>query len=235
MDLKYYKSHYCSDIENVENFEKAKADNFKGWSCHHRLETHNSDGERRLVDITQAELIALGMYYNRPASELIFMKHSEHSSLHKPSEETRNKIGAAHKGKQGYWKGKNLSEEVKKKISEANKGKQKSEEVKKKISEAKKGKCTGENSSMYGRRHSAESIQKMSDAKKGKKLSEETRKKMSESRKGKLKTEEWKKKLSEAHKGNTCVKGKRWYNNGEICTRSFECPPGFIPGRLKRK
>ena len=28
MQLKYYK-RYCSDIENVENFEKAKADNFK--------------------------------------------------------------------------------------------------------------------------------------------------------------------------------------------------------------
>lgn len=31
MNLKYYKRHYCKDIENVENFEKAKADNFVGW------------------------------------------------------------------------------------------------------------------------------------------------------------------------------------------------------------
>ena len=28
MDLKYYKRYYCKDIENVENFDKAKADNF---------------------------------------------------------------------------------------------------------------------------------------------------------------------------------------------------------------
>ena len=233
--MRYNFKRYCSDIENIENYEKAKKDNFKGWDCHHRLETHNSDGERRLVDISAAELKALRMYYNRPASELIFMKHSEHSSLHKPSEETRNKIGAAHKGKQGYWKGKNLSEEAKKKISEANKGKQKSVEHKKKISEARKGKCAGEDNPMYGKHHSVEVLQKMSDAKKGKHASEETRKKMSESRKGKPKTKEWRKKLGEAHKGNAYVKGKRWYNNGETCTRSFECPPGFIPGRLKRK
>ena len=24
---------YCDNIENVENYEKAKADNFKGWQC----------------------------------------------------------------------------------------------------------------------------------------------------------------------------------------------------------
>ena len=122
MNLKYYK-RYCKDIENVENFEKAKADNFKGWDCHHRLETHNSDGERRLVDITQAELIALGMYYNRPASELIFMKESEHSSLH-----TKGKQGNR-KGKQGYWKGK----------TGPNKGKQFSAEARNKMSLQKTG------------------------------------------------------------------------------------------------
>lgn len=203
---------FCKEPEKIENYEKAKADNFKGWDCHHRLETHNSDGKRRIVDITVNELIALEMYYNRPASELIFMKKSEHNSLHKPSEETKKKIGAAQKGRQCYWKGKNLSEETKKKISEANKGKQKSVEHKKKISKARKGKCTGEDNPMYGKHHSAEALQKMSDAKKGK-----------------LFSEEHKKKLSETHKG------KRWYNNGETCIRSFECPPGFIPGRLKRK
>ena len=130
MNLKYYKRHYCSDIENVENYEKAKKDNFKGWCCHHRLETHNSDGERRLVDITRAELIALGMYYNRPAEELIFMTESEHSSLHKPSEETKKKMSEASKGKK-------MSEEARKKMSEAKKNM--SEETKKKISEASKG------------------------------------------------------------------------------------------------
>ena len=111
---------YCKDYENIENYEAAKKCNFKGWRCHHRLETHNSDGERRLVDITKKELRALGMYYGRPASELIFLTSREHNSLH-------------HKGKQ-------LTEEHKRKISETTKGKPKSEETKKKMSEAKKGK-----------------------------------------------------------------------------------------------
>jgi len=45
--------YVCGDNpENIENYATAKKDNFKGWICHHRLETHNSDSERRLVDIS---------------------------------------------------------------------------------------------------------------------------------------------------------------------------------------
>lgn len=133
---KRIQKYCCEDISKIENYEKAKANNFKGWHCHHRLETHTSDGERRLVDITQKELKALDMYYDRPSSELIFLTKSEHNSLHKKgiklSEETRNKIAESLKGIK-------LSEEHKKKLSEAhkghqawNKGKKLSEETKKK-------------------------------------------------------------------------------------------------------
>ena len=156
-NYKYYK-RYCSDIDNVENFEKASADNFKGWHCHHRLETHNSDDERRPIDITADELKALGMYYNRPASELIFLTAAEHKSLHNEG----NK----------YFLGKHLSEETKKKLSEAKKGKHVSEETKKKI--------------------------------------------------------------GEANKGNKYHLGKHWYNNGKISKRAYECPEGFVPGRLQK-
>lgn len=69
-------------IEEVENYELAKKDNFQGWCIHHRLETHNSDGEKRLVNLSREELIALDMYYNRPASELVFLTKSEHIILH---------------------------------------------------------------------------------------------------------------------------------------------------------
>ena len=130
---------YCKDYENIENYEKALADNFKNWDCHHRLETHNSDGERRLVDITRDELKALGMYWHRPASELIFLKHSEHSSLHKPSDDTKNKMSEAMKGENNPMYGKHLSEETKNKLSEELKGRKFSEEHKKKIGETKKG------------------------------------------------------------------------------------------------
>lgn len=70
------------EIEQIENYELAKADNFNGWCIHHRLETHNSDGEKRLVNLTRTELKALDMYYNRPSNELIFLTNSEHAKLH---------------------------------------------------------------------------------------------------------------------------------------------------------
>ena len=200
-----YNKRYCKDIENVENYEKAKKDNFKNWQCHHRLETHNSDRERRLVDITRRELQALGMYYHRPSSELIFLTSREHRLLH--------------------TKGKQLSEETRKKLSEAAKGKKFSDEHKKKLSEANRGK-----------KLSAETKNKMSEAKKGKHRSEETKNKISEAHKGRHLSEEHKKKLSEAnrgkHIGNTASKGMHWYNNGKISKRAKECPEGFVPGRL---
>ena len=157
--MKHKFEYFCKDYENIENCQKAKVDNFKGWDCHHRLETHNSDGERRLVDITKKELIALGMYYNRPANELIFLPSSEHTSLHR--------------------KGKKLSEEARKKMSGARKGKKRSEETKKKISESHKGQIAW----YKGKKLSEEHKKKMSDAlkgrpawNKGKKLSEEAKK-----------------------------------------------------------
>ena len=176
--MKYSFERYCKDYENIENYQKAKNENFKGWDIHHRLETHNSDGERRLVDITRDELLALGMYWYRPAEELIFLKHSEHYILHQ--------------------KGKHPSEETRKKLSEAHKGKQLSEEHKKKLSEAKKG-------------HT---------------VSEETRKKMSEANKGKHWSSEHKNKISEA------FKGRHWFNDGKINKFCYECPAGFVTGKL---
>ena len=104
--MKHKFKYYCKDYENIENYQKAAADNFVGWEVHHRLETHNSDGERRLVDISQKELKALGMYWHRPSSELIFLTRSEHRRLHM-------------KGENNPLYGKHRSEETKKKLSEA--------------------------------------------------------------------------------------------------------------------
>lgn len=128
MNIEHYK-RYCKDYENIENYDKALADNFKGWHCHHRLETYTSDGERRLVDITQKELMALNMYYHRPASELIFLTSREHNAFNKGkkhTEEARRKMSEAANGRK-------MSAESKKKNSEAHKGKKHSEESKKKI------------------------------------------------------------------------------------------------------
>lgn len=163
MKARNYK-RICDDIENVENYDKAKADDFKGWICHHRLETHNSDGEKRFLDISQKELIALEMYFSRPPEELIFLTRAQHNSLHKKgkhqSEETKKKISDSEKGK----KCGPFSEEHRRKLSEVKKGKKLSDEHKKHLSEAKKGKSTWNK----GKRNC---------------YSEETRKKMSEAAK----------------------------------------------------
>ena len=182
--MKHTFERYCKNYQSIENYEKALADDFIGWECHHRLETHTSDGIRREVDITMEELKALGMYYHRPAEELIFLTESEHNAIRKVSAETRRKI------------------------AESRKGKKHSEESKKKIGEAQKG-------NKYAL---------------GCKRSEETKKKMREAKKNM--PEETKKKIGAVKKGNTYTKGMHWFNNGEINKVCFECPDGFVPGRL---
>ena len=139
--MKHSFEKYCKDYKNIENYDKAAADDFKGWHCHHRLETHTPDGERRAVDIPQAELKSSGMYYNRPASELIFLTTREHNAFKKGKPGPSKGKPAWNKGKKGIY-----SEETIKRMSEAKKGRQlrlgckHSEETTKKLSEAKKGK-----------------------------------------------------------------------------------------------
>jgi hypothetical protein len=87
--------------------------------------------------------------------------------------------------------------ETKEKLRNLNIGKTHSEETKKKISEAKRG-CFG---TFTGKKHT-----------------EDSRKKMSDSHKGHIQTEETRKKISEY------IKGKKWWNDGQINKRSVECP-----------
>ena len=198
--IRCYKS-YCSEpLELIENYQQAKADNFAGWCIHHRRETP-PDGTR----VSVQELIDQGLYYGRPASELVFMKVGEHHSLHNKgnnhSEETRRKMSAA-------LKGRTFSAEARLKMSAAKRGKNLSDETRKKISESN----NGENNPMYGKHHSAETRKKMSEALKGRTLSAETCKK-----------------LSELHK---C---KLWWNDGISNKRSKECPgPEWKRGKLKK-
>jgi len=106
------------------------------------------------------------------------------------SEEHKRKLSEAGKGK-------SRSEESKRKQSESMTGKTRSEEIKRKQSEALKG----ENNPMYGKTQSKEHSRKISEALKGITRSEETKRKMAESQKGKTKSEEHSRKISEAMKG----------------------------------
>lgn len=63
----------------------------------------------------------------------------------------------------------------------------------------------------------------------------EYKQKLSDSLKGKPKSEEHKQHISESQIGlNTWSKEQKWFNNGTINIRTFECPEGFVPGRLKK-
>jgi len=94
-------------------------------------------------------------------------------------------------------RGRKLSEETKRKISEARKGRKHSEASKRKMSEVKKGK----NHPLFGKQHSDETKKKMSEIKLDKKHTEESKKKMSGSHKGKELSEETKRKIGIANKG----------------------------------
>ena len=97
-DIRKIKRYCSEDLSLIENYQEA-VNSPEKWDCHHRLEI---DLNKRAI-----ELIELGLYWNRPASELIFLTHKEHCALH---------CGIIHKGKI-------VLEETRKKLSESRKGK----------------------------------------------------------------------------------------------------------------
>ena len=114
---------YCYEpLELIENFYMAVSSPER-WDCHHRVETIMNCGSK--------ELIAQGCYYDRPAHELVFLPHSEHTKLHRlgnktwlgrhHSEETKEKCRRANLGNK-ICLGRRLSEETKEKLRRANSG-----------------------------------------------------------------------------------------------------------------
>ena len=100
------------ELTKIENYDKAIADTTQVWDCHHRVEIQNEKV------VLKKDLIAQGLYYHRPAEELIFLTHSEHVVLHKSGKYNHNY------GKDPWNKGKTgiYSEETKQKISNTLKG-----------------------------------------------------------------------------------------------------------------
>lgn len=129
---------YCrEDPSLIENYDKAIADDNQVWHCHHRLEMQNNK------KFSANDLIFMKLYFNRPASELIFLTKAEHTRLHskgkKLSEETKRKLSEAHKGKK-FNLGRHHSEETKIKIRNKLLGRKIPDEIKLKISLSSKGK-----------------------------------------------------------------------------------------------
>ena len=212
------KSYCCEDLSLIENYELAVNDTTQTWHCHHRGEILPCG--RFSID----DLKKFGLYYARPASELVFLTISEHFSLHNKgikrgpiSEMTRQLMSESRKGENHPNFGKHWS---------GMSGKRHTYETKYKISEANKGRI-----------FSDEHRKNLSNAMKGKHLSEEHKKKLSASLKnrkawnvGRKMTTEYKAKLSEARKG------KQYWNNGIITCLAKECPgPEWKRGRIINK
>ena len=151
-------------------------------------------------NIARKTLIENNMYYNRPASELIFLTKAMHNSTH--------------------FKNRKLSDEVRRHMSEGGKGKKLSDDHKRHISEA----TSGDGNGMYGKHHSDESKAKISQTRKERiasgeiviapvDMTEEVKTKLSDKAKerykdktkhpmyGRKHSEETRKKISEAKKG----------------------------------
>ena len=156
-----------------------------GWEEHTFEVTHQLNKENTQLEMNYWETF----YWQKCKDEgLELLNVREPGSNGKMSEESKRKMSEAHKDKPRTPH----SEETKRKMSEAKKGKSRSEETKRKMSKAV-------------RSVSQESKRKMSEAKKGKTLSEETKRKMSEARRGRPESEEHKRRISEAKKGKPGV------------------------------
>ena len=177
------------DIENRQR--QYKNDRAKGQPYLHNSiikyswNTHTFEIIHELQEtITQEELNYWETFYWQKCKDggLELLNVKEPGSNGKHSVESKRKIGEASKGNKNCL-GRKLSDESKRKISEALKGKtlteehkrkisetngNMSEETKRKLSEAGKG-----NKNSSGHKHSEESKRKMSEAKKGKTYSKD--------------------------------------------------------------
>lgn len=133
------------------------------------------------------------------------------------SAETRKKISEAGKGNT-HLKGHKHSDETKKKMGEAHKGSKRSDETRRKMSEAQTGKVHSEerrkknSESQKGAVHSEEHRKKNSEAQKGRVHSDETKRKIGAIHKGKITSDETKRKISEAKK-KRAAETKAWTEN----------------------
>ena len=79
INLRNAKQFCSEDISLIENYNKAIADKEKTWDIHHRREC---DDEGRTL-FTKKQLIEINLYFDRPASELIFVTRSTHKKIHR--------------------------------------------------------------------------------------------------------------------------------------------------------
>lgn len=115
-----YANAFCKDdISLIENYEKAAGDpSPRRWVCHHRKGIE--------LGMTKDELMAAGLYWHRPAEELIFLTTREHAKLHQANltekqreEKSARSSRVISEVNKTFWKGRKHSEEHRRKQSEA--------------------------------------------------------------------------------------------------------------------
>lgn len=92
---------YCIDpVEKIDGYERAKNEPGQ-FHLHHRLEEQG---------YSRKELISKGLYYERPAEELVFLTREEHVRLHHEgktlSGESRKNLSEKRKGEKNPMYGK---------------------------------------------------------------------------------------------------------------------------------
>lgn len=140
--LRQLHKYCCENLDLIENFKVASV-NLRVWDCHHRLEDKG---------YSRQQLIDAGIYWHRPANELILLRHNDHAQHH-------------NKGKNNPNFGKTFTAEHKKRLSishtgerNQNFGKPHSAEWNKKIGDSQRG----EKGFWFGKKRSKADCQKIS-------------------------------------------------------------------------
>lgn len=245
------KRFCCEDLSLIENYQQAVNDKTKTWDCHHRLETHYLDGRKRKneFDLLIQDLKSQGLYYNRPAKELIFLPKQDHAILHQKTRDERGRLASGE-----------MAIRYRQKLLKANTGRHHTEEAKEKIRQASLNMSIEHrrkiSEKLKGRKLSPESYAKMGWHHRKENLSDETKQKHSESMRRIWQDPRYRKKCSDSHKGKTLpieqrkkisesckqilnsskvqdkLNGLLFFNNGVIEIRAKECPEGFVHGKL---
>ena len=150
---KNVRKYCCENISLIENYEEAIKDNTRIWDCHHR-------GEILPCGVFSArDLMENKLYWDRPASELIFLPHGLHYSIHLRGNQFTKGVTPWNKGKMGVYSEETLmrmrsaahishsDKDYKERQSKSHKGKKmppRSEEHKSKLSKSLLGHSVSE-------------------------------------------------------------------------------------------
>lgn len=149
------KAYCCEPVDHIPGYEQAVASP-ELFACHHRFEE---------MGLSREDLKEMGLYYNRPACELVFVPFSEHNHFHSGTIPSEASVRSR------FQKGQvpTFTDTHRQRISEAKRGVKQSPEHIMHVREAQKATRAsrryrdGARSRMVGRFESAEARQLQAD------------------------------------------------------------------------